>query len=185
MEDVEQQQPLAAGTPAQPHQFLVKLPGFWTEDPVPWFRLVEEQFALCNVVDLVAHYYHVLVSLSQDAMCLIHQVLHMETGPDYYINFCTSLLASHSLSNYQKMEMMRLQPLGDRKPSVMLVEMLEYCPAGESTTAVFTYLFLQRLPREIRVLMSEENPANKRAIVDKVDRLACPAGPRCLCRRCR
>ncbi len=36
--------------------------------------------------------------------------------------------------------MMRLPPLGDRKPSVMLAEMLEYYPAGESTTAVFANL---------------------------------------------
>jgi hypothetical protein len=81
-------------------------------------------------------------------------------------------MASHSLSNYQKMErMMKLPPLGDRNPSVMLAEMLEFCPAGESTTAVFTYLFLQRLPREIRVLLSEDDPADVRAIADKADRL--------------
>jgi hypothetical protein len=67
--------------------------------------------------------------------------------------------------------MMKLPPLGDRKPSVMLAEMLEFCPAGESITAVFAYLFLQRLPREIRVLLSEDDPADMRAIADKADRL--------------
>ncbi len=66
---------------------------------------------------------------------------------------------------------MKLLPLGDRKPSVKLAEMLEYCPAGESATAVFAYLFLQRLPREIRVLLSEDDPADMRAIADKADRL--------------
>jgi hypothetical protein len=66
---------------------------------------------------------------------------------------------------------MRLPPLGDRKPSVMLAEMLEYCPAGESATAVFAYLFLQRLPREIRILLSEDDPADMRAIANKADRL--------------
>ncbi len=66
---------------------------------------------------------------------------------------------------------MRLPPLGDRKPSVMLAEMLEFCPAGESTTTVFAFLFLQRLPREIRVLLSEDDPADMRAIAEKADRL--------------
>ncbi len=70
-------------------------------------------------------------------------------------------MASHSLLNYQKMErVMRLPPLGDRKPSVLLAEMLEFCPAGESSTAVFAFLFLQCLPREIRVLLSEDGLAN-------------------------
>ncbi len=52
----------------------------------------------------------------------------------------------------------------------MLAEMLKYCPAGESVTAVFVYLFLQRLPCEIRVLLSKDDPADMRAIADKVDR---------------
>jgi hypothetical protein len=100
-------------------------------------------------------------------------VLHGETGPDSYDQLRTSLLASHSLLNYQKMEcMMRLPPLGDRKPSVLLAEMLEFCPAGESSTAVFAFLFLQRLPCEIRVLLSDtHDPADMRAIADKADRL--------------
>jgi hypothetical protein len=66
-------------------------------------------------------------------------------------------------------KMMKLPPLGDRKPSVMLAEMLEFCPAGELATTVFAYLFLQRLPREIRVLLSEDDPADMRAIADKAD----------------
>jgi hypothetical protein len=173
MEDAEQQpQAAAGGNPPPPLAGLVKLPPFWAEDPVSWFRLAEGQFALHNVADPVARYYHVLSSLSQDAVRLVRHVLHQETGPDSYGNLRTSLLASHSLSNYQKMErMMKLPPLGDRKPSVMLAEMLEYCPTGESTTAVFAYLFLQRLPREIRVLLSEDDPADVRAIADKADRL--------------
>jgi hypothetical protein len=101
-------------------------------------------------------------------VCLVRHMLQEDTGPNSYDNLRTSLLSSRSLSNYQKMEkMMGLPPLGDRKLSVMLVEMLEYCPAGESATAVFAYLFLQRLPREIRVLLSEDDPADMRAIADK------------------
>jgi hypothetical protein len=124
------------------------------------------------VDDLLACYYHVITSLFQDAVRLVRHVLHEETGPNSYANLRTSLLASHSLSNYQKMErMMKFHPLGDRKPSVMLAEMLEYCPAGESTAAIFTYLFLQRIPREIRVFMSEDDPADVRAIADKADSL--------------
>jgi hypothetical protein len=174
MENDDQQPPAptAGAAQAPPHQSLVKLPAFWTEDPVSWLRLAEGQFALRNVQDPVARYYHVLSLLSQDAVRLVRHVLHEDTGPASYDNLRTSLLSSHSLSNYQKMErMMRLPPLGDRKPSVMLAEMLEYCLAGESATVVFAYLFLQRLPREIRVLLSEDDPADMRAIADKADRL--------------
>jgi hypothetical protein len=67
--------------------------------------------------------------------------------------------------------MMHLPPFGDRKPSGVLAEMLEYCPAGESSAAVFAFLYLQWLPREIRVLFSENDSADMRAIVEKADRL--------------
>jgi hypothetical protein len=103
MENDEQQPPALAASAAQapPHQSLVKLPAFWTEGPVSWFRLAEGQFALRNVQDPVARYYHMLSSLSPDAVRLVRHVLHKDTGPASYGNLRTSLLSSHSLSNYQ------------------------------------------------------------------------------------
>jgi hypothetical protein len=162
--------PAASAPPAGQQQ--IKLPPFWPEDLSSWFRLAEWQFALRHVADPITRYYHVLAALSVDSVRLVRHVLHEDTGPTSYDQLRTSLLASHSLSNYQKMErMMRLPRLGNCKPSVMLAEMLEYCPAGESSTAVFAFLFLQRLPREIRVLLSEDDPADMRAIADNADRL--------------
>jgi hypothetical protein len=77
MEDAEPQpQAVAGGAPPPPPSGLVKLPPFWTEDPVSWFRLVEGQFELRNVADPITHYYHVLSSLSQDAIRLVRHVLH-------------------------------------------------------------------------------------------------------------
>jgi hypothetical protein len=173
MENDELQPTLpAAGVPAAGQQQQIKLPSFWPEDPISWFRLAEGQFALHNVTDPITRYYHVLAALSVDSVRLVQHVLHVETGPDSYKQLRTSLMASHSLSNYQKMErIMRLPPLGYRKPSVLLAEMLEFCPAGESSTTVFAFLFLQRLPCEIRVLLSEVDPADMRSIADKADRL--------------
>ncbi len=64
--------------------------------------------------------------------------------------------------------MMKLPTLVDRKPSAMSAEMLEYCP---SSTAIFAYLYLQRLLRAIHVLLSKDDQADMRAIADKADRL--------------
>ncbi len=137
MENDDQQPPPPAASahlPAIGQQ--IKLPNFWPEDPTSWFRLAEGQFTLRNVVNPVTRNYHMLAALSVDSVRLVRHVLHDDTGPESYNRLRASLLASHSFSNYQKMErMMRLLPLGDRKPSVMLAEMLEFCPAGESTPA--------------------------------------------------
>jgi hypothetical protein len=134
--DDQQPLPLAASAHLPAIGQQIKLPNFWPEDPASWFRLAEGQFTLRNVVDPVTQNYHMLAALSVDSVRLVRHVLHDNTGPESYNQLRASLLASHSLSNYQKMErMMWLPPLGDRKPSVMLAEMLEFCPAGKSTPA--------------------------------------------------
>jgi hypothetical protein len=83
-----------------------------------------------------------------------------------------ALVSFPVLSNYQKVEMLaKVEPLGGRRPSDLLNDMLELCPKGEESTSFFCYLFLQRLPREIRVLLAEEDLANMWAVVDKADKL--------------
>jgi hypothetical protein len=61
------------------------------------------------VVNYVTRYYYILADLSVNSVRLVRHVLHEETGPKSYDRLRASLMASHSLSNYQKMErMMRL-----------------------------------------------------------------------------
>jgi hypothetical protein len=127
MDNDEQQPPPVPAASALHAIGQIKLPPFWPEDPASWFRLAEGQFTLRNVADPITRYYHLLAALLVDSVHLVWHVLHDDTGPESYDRLRASLLVSHSLSNYQKMErMMRLPPLGDRKPSVMLAEMLEY-----------------------------------------------------------
>ncbi len=113
MKDTELQLSPPSGAQPQAHQSLVKLPAFWKEDPVLWFCPAEGQFTLRNVADPIPHFYHILFFLSQDVLRLVRHVLHEETDPESHNNLRTlSLGASHSLSNYQKMEqMMKLPPL--------------------------------------------------------------------------
>jgi hypothetical protein len=89
-----------------------------------------------------------------------------------------ALIASHVLSNYQRVEMLaKIEPLGGRHPSEMLTAMLELCPRGEEGSTFFFFFFLQRLPREIRVLLADENPADLRAVANKADKLVALHSP--------
>jgi hypothetical protein len=82
-----------------------------------------------------------------------------------------ALLTSHTMSDYQRVELLsRVEPLGGRKPSNLLAVMLELCPRGHETSPFFGYLFLQRLPREIPVLLAGEDVADMRALAEKADR---------------
>ncbi len=123
------------------------------------------------MVDLEASYYRVLSALSQDIVRLVRHMLHEETSPNSQNNQRTSLMASHSLQLSEDEEDDELPTLGDRKPSAMSAKMLEYCLDQESSASIFAYFYIQRLLREIHVLLSKDDHANMWAIADKADRL--------------
>ena len=51
--------------------------------------------------------------------------------------------------------LLAVEPLGGRKPSELLADMWELCPDNQHNSIFFAALFLQRLPREIRVMLTQ------------------------------
>ncbi len=64
-----------------------------------------------------------------------------------------------------------MPPLGSRKPSEMMAAMLETCPRGEEKTNLFACIFLQRLPREIRVLLARVDHKDPKELAKQADEL--------------
>ncbi len=82
------------------------------------------------------------------------------------------LLAAHQLTDYQRVEQIfQLPPLGAQKPSELLAEMLRLCPRGQENSLFFTYLFLHRLPRELRVLLTDVDHNDRRLLSERADQL--------------
>jgi hypothetical protein len=52
-------------------------------------------------------------------------------------------------------QLFNLPPLVAQKPSELLAEMLRLCPRGQENNAFFNCLNLNKLPRELRILLSE------------------------------
>jgi hypothetical protein len=61
--------------------------------------------------------------------------------------------------------------LGDRKPSDLLASMLELCPRGHEASKFFLFLFLQRLPAKLCVLLGDDENADPRDLATKADQL--------------
>ncbi len=64
-----------------------------------------------------------------------------------------------------------MPPLGSRKPSEMMAAMLETCPRGEEKMNLFACIFLQRLPREIRVLLARVDHKDPKELAKQADEL--------------
>jgi hypothetical protein len=62
-------------------------------------------------------------------------------------------LAAHQLTDIQRVE--QLFNLAAQKPLELLAEMLRLCPIGQEKNAFFNCLFLNKLPRELHILLSE------------------------------
>ncbi len=89
-----------------------------------------------------------------------------------YDDIKNRLVASHQLTDFQKAEMLfQMLALGSRKPSDLMAAMLETCPRGEEKSNLFAYIFLQRLPREIRVLLANVDHKDPKALATRADEL--------------
>ncbi len=76
------------------------------------------------------------------------------------------------LSDFQKAERLFQMPaLGGRKPSELMAAMLETCLRGEEKTNLFACIFLQPLPREIRVLLARADHKDLKTLATQADEL--------------
>ena len=136
----------------------VKLSPFWLTCPDAWFGLAEAQFALRGVTDEQFRYYLVLGALPETTVRSVADlVAAVPPPPDAYHQLRHRLLAGHRLTEFQRMEkLLQVQPLGAQRPTELLADMVQLCPAGEAGTKLFRMLFLQRLPKDLRIILAED-----------------------------
>jgi hypothetical protein len=147
---------------------------FWTDAPHGWFQMAEAQFHLHIVTADYDKYCLLVASLNREAFKMVGHLLprdDRQVPEDAYVQLKRSLVSSHILSNIKKVELLsRVEPQGGRRPSELLAAMLELCPHGHETSPFFAYLFLQRLPQEICMLLADEEYTDMRALAAKADR---------------
>ncbi len=175
---MEDQNPAAIDVPAAaaaaPHYNAaanLKLSPFWSDTPATWFAMAECQFHLRRITDEQDRFCILVAALSKESIRLVTNII--EDPPENpYTTLKAVLLKSHQLTDFQRVEKLhQLEPLGGRKPSELLAIMLEICPRGQDTSLFFQYLFLQRLPRELRIMLAEDDHADLRKTAEKADNL--------------
>jgi hypothetical protein len=158
----------AAGAVSGAHN--LRLPRFWANSPAAWFRTAEAQFALRRVSDPLEKYYLVLDTLSEANINLVRHIVEDEPDATSFNRIREGLVAAHILTDYQRIDrLVALEPLNGRKPSELLADMNKLKPADEKQ--FFAYFFLNRLLREVRILLSQEPVSDMRALAAKADAL--------------
>jgi hypothetical protein len=150
--------------------FSVRLSRFWMNSPAVWFHTADAQFALRRVTDPLEKYYLVLAALSDANVDLARHIVEEEPDATLFQRIRDGLVAAHILTDCLRIDcLVTLEPLNSRKSSVMLAEMNKLKPADNEQ--YFAYFFLQRMPREVRILLSQEPVADMRGLAAKADAL--------------
>jgi hypothetical protein len=150
----------------------VKLPPFWPHSPVLWFSQAECVFATRGLVDQFQRYCHVVAMLPHESLRLVADLVEQPPEENPYNMIKQRLVSSHQMSKYQRAEKLLAMPaLGARKPSELMAAMLEVCPRGEEKTTLFATMFLQRLPRELRVLLARVDHQDPKELAERADEL--------------
>ena len=132
----------------------VKLPEFWTSDPVMWFSQAEAVFRRSNITVSFTKYDHVLMKLPEAVVVSVRNLVSsiQPTDTDAYERLKERLTASYAKSKWQQVFSLIKHPdLCDRRPSQMMNEMLTLLPDGDTgDSTIFLGLFLLRLPVSMR-----------------------------------
>jgi hypothetical protein len=112
----------------------------------------------------------VLGALPEVTVRAIADLVGKPVPEDAYTQVKRRLLATHALTEFQRLEkLLQLQQLGAQRPSELLADMLQLCPAGESSTKLFRMLFLQRMPRELRIILAEDAVSELQQLAARAD----------------
>jgi hypothetical protein len=149
------------------------LPEFWVTDPVAWFAHVEAHFELENLTSQQHRYFNVVKSLSQDSLRLNKDILANLHPTTPYDILKDRLLNNHSLTDFQKIErQFKIGELGpQQKPSELLAHLVELTPADELESKYLIFLFIQRLPKILRMQLGDDLDLDLRDISERADRL--------------
>ncbi len=132
----------------------VRLPEFWTSDPVMWFRQAEACFRRSNITVSGTKFDHVLMKLPEAVVISVRSLINeiQPTDNDAYERLKERLTESYAKTRWQQaFELIKHPDLGDRRPSMLMNEMLALLPTGaRADDTLFLALFLLRLPVSMR-----------------------------------
>ena len=151
----------------------LRLPPFWAENTEAWFAIAETRFQLKHVGDQMEMFDHVVNALPKESLRTVLDLITDPPEDDPYDPLKDRLCDTHQLTDFQRVEKLSMMDaLGGRKPSELLHEMLELCPTGHEESPFFLFMFMQRLPKELRIVLGDQDEAVElRSLALKADKL--------------
>jgi hypothetical protein len=175
------QQPAAMQPAALPALGAVKLQPYWDTNPAAWFSVAEGQFLVRGVVDQHLRFYLAVQMIPEPVLRGLQDLLDAPPA-DCYDRLRARLLRRHTMSRYERMEALyQIKPLNGQQPSALLADLLQLCPPAERATELFRFNFLHRLPRELRIILSQDEDSTLDELAERADRMMSHMGSQAFC----
>ena len=157
-----------AGGDGEVNSTAVKLPNFWANDPELWFFQVEAVFEnrTPKVTVDSTKFNHAMAAIPQDVLNTCRGIIQLPPNtPDRYQQLKTALTDSYSKTESQRhAELIEFaaakEPIIDIKPSALMMHVSNL--AGNDIAALIRAMFLNRMPQEVRTVLSSSTAANNK-----------------------
>lgn len=157
-----------------PPPMNIRIPPFWPEKPAIWFAQVEGQFAIMQVTDETAKFYHISANLDRQYAAEVEDIL---IGPPDYQRLKDELIKRLSATRENQVkQLLSLEQLGNRKPSQFLRHLQRL--AGPNIPADFVRtIWSSRLPTSMQPIVASQCTLPLDSLAELADRVHDIAAP--------
>lgn len=153
----------------------VKLPTFYTSDPLSWFQRTEAQFGLRGISADETKFWHVLASLDVDTLAHMSCVIAQVKSGEKYTTLKSFLIKCYSLTSWERADrVLATTHLGDRRPS----HLASHLPTtlGEFPPDILLHqVFMHCLPTYVQDALAGMDITDLKTLADRTDEImACP-----------
>ncbi|CAN7996439.1 unnamed protein product [Ixodes pacificus] len=152
----------------------LKLPDFWMTDSELWFLHIEATFRRKRITSQSTMFDYVVAALPQAATALVRDILRTPSADLSYDRLKTELIRRTTASEQQRLQqLLTSAELGDRKPSELLLRMRQLLgdKAENLDRSIFRELFLQRLPQDVRMVLTTADSCSLESLARMADKM--------------
>lgn len=156
------------------HHYAVRLPPFWTHNPVVWFLQVESQFALAGITTQLTQFRHVVSVLPQEVAAQLVDILAAPPATNPYDALKSAVLERTTASERKRFqELLSAEDLGDRRPTELLRHMNSLLGerAASFDQSLLKQLFLQRLPATAQMILASASTLQLQQLAELADKI--------------
>ncbi|CAN8004677.1 unnamed protein product [Ixodes hexagonus] len=138
-----------------------------------WFLHIEATFRRGRITSQSAMFGYVVAALAQAATALVRDIQRTPPADLPYGRLKTELIRRTTASEQQRLQqLLTSEELGDRKPSELLrMHQLLGDKAENLDISIFRELFLQRLPHDVRRVLTTADPCSLESVARMADKI--------------